>query len=877
MDSMILNGQKNTLAEYMILFGAHNHPPMLHKDFYDSWKSKMELYMQNRENGRMILKSVEHVPLIWPTIKENRVTKTKNLLNCLLQRKSNLIVISRELISFFKFRDKVLLVEAQGKGKVLNEEELEFLADLGIAEGPVTQSVITHTVTYQADDLDAYDSDCDEISTAKAVLMTNFSSYGSYVISEKVQLIRPMLYDGSVIAKDTNVISIVDYEETLMLEKENFGKRFVPQQELFDEQDFWLQTSHPNTDQSASLLVKIEAPQELPKIRITLSQRRINLSQILIDFGDSYQAPPEETGKGSASESFAKKKGRTVAITTEDMQKRRNEAEGSETLEQTFNRLQAIVSHLEFMDVEIEQDDLNQKFLTSLVPEWLMYIIVWRNRDDLDTMSLDDVYNHIKVYEPEVQKKSETNSQNMAFISSSNTSSGKGEVHTASVSTASTQVSTASTDVTAASISHDTTGKKITIQGSGVAGFDKFKVECFNFHKMGHFVRECRAPRNQDRGKRESYRQGPKEEEQAPKALMAIDGIGWDWNYMANEEENHALVADEEVPMEFALMAKSSSSSKNEVYDDSFCSKSCRKNTENLNTKITKLNKELSDIIDFGDSYQAPPEETGKGSASESFAKKKGRTVAITTEDMQKRRNNVKARTTLLLALPDEHYGKGEVHTASVPTASTQVSTASTDVTTASISHDTTGKKITIQGSDVAGFDKFKVECFNYQKMGHFARECRAPRSQDRGKRESYRQGPKEEEQAPKALMAIDGIGWDWSYMANEEENHALVADEEVPIEFALMAKSSSSSKNEVYDDSFCSKSCRKNTENLNTKITKLNEELSDTTDSPKVVKTNKTKTARKSPVKYAEMYRSTSKTPKVRGNQRNWNNLKSQ
>nr|GEX44624.1 ribonuclease H-like domain-containing protein [Tanacetum cinerariifolium] len=91
-------------------------------------------------------------------------------------------------------------------------------------------------------------------------------------------------------------------------------------------------------------------------------------------------------------------------------------------------RLQSIVSHLEFMDVEIEQDDLNQKFLTSLAPEWLMYTIVWRNRDDLDTMSLDDVYNHLKVSVPEVQKKLESNSQNMAFISSSNTNSGKGSI-----------------------------------------------------------------------------------------------------------------------------------------------------------------------------------------------------------------------------------------------------------------------------------------------------------------------------------------------------------------------------------------------------------------------------------------------------------------
>nr|GEX08362.1 hypothetical protein [Tanacetum cinerariifolium] len=77
MDSMIPIGQKNTLAEYMILSGADNRPPLLDKDLYDSWKSRMELYMQNREHERMMLKSVEHSPLIWPTIEENRVTRTK--------------------------------------------------------------------------------------------------------------------------------------------------------------------------------------------------------------------------------------------------------------------------------------------------------------------------------------------------------------------------------------------------------------------------------------------------------------------------------------------------------------------------------------------------------------------------------------------------------------------------------------------------------------------------------------------------------------------------------------------------------------------------------------------------------------------------------
>ncbi|GKB03955.1 hypothetical protein Tco_0832098 [Tanacetum coccineum] len=67
----------STLAKFMILFGGDNRPPMLEKHLYDSWKSRMELYMQNKEHGRMILESVEHGLLIWPTIKENSVTRTK--------------------------------------------------------------------------------------------------------------------------------------------------------------------------------------------------------------------------------------------------------------------------------------------------------------------------------------------------------------------------------------------------------------------------------------------------------------------------------------------------------------------------------------------------------------------------------------------------------------------------------------------------------------------------------------------------------------------------------------------------------------------------------------------------------------------------------
>nr|GEV38154.1 ribonuclease H-like domain-containing protein [Tanacetum cinerariifolium] len=339
----------------------------------------------------------------------------------------------------------------------------------------------------------------------------------------------------------------------------------------------------------------------------TVKKIALLLKTGVIEFGDSYEAPTTDAAIGSASEGTTTKKGRTIALTTEDMQKRKNDVKARTTL------LLALFDEHQ-LRFKIEQDDLNQKFLTSLAPEWLMHTIVWRSRSDLDTMSLDDLYNHLKVYESEVQKKSESNSQNMAFISSAKNSSGKEDVNTASIPTVSTNVSPASVNIRAKK-----TGKKISIQGTDVAGFDKSKVECFNCHKMGHFARECMAPRSQDRGRRDNYRQWSKVKEQAPKVLMAIDEVGWDWSFIANEKEDHALVADEEAPTEFALMAKTSAES--DVFDNSLCSKNClsqveetlMKEKEELESKLTGFKLATKDLDNLIGSHRSDKIKEGLG------------------------------------------------------------------------------------------------------------------------------------------------------------------------------------------------------------------------------------------------------------------------
>ncbi|GJT05129.1 retrovirus-related pol polyprotein from transposon TNT 1-94 [Tanacetum coccineum] len=328
MDSIISLGQKNTLAEYMILSGADNRPPMLDKDLYDSWKSRMELYMQNREHGRLILELVEHGPLIWHTVEENGVIRTKKYAELSAAKKiqadcdmkaTNIILqgLPADIYSlherecklydaFDKFTHikgeslhtyylrftqliddmniyKMKMEQFQVNTKFLNSlppewsfvvhvfspgdypiaclnKAMTFLMDVASSRFLTTKNQLRNSsnprnqATIQDDrvtvqqvhgrqgqnysekamlaeaqearqildeeqltrDLDTYDSDCDDLSNAQAILMANIPNYGSNVISEE------NVQDTNLQAQqDSMILSVIEQMSEQMINHVN--------------------------------------------------------------------------------------------------------------------------------------------------------------------------------------------------------------------------------------------------------------------------------------------------------------------------------------------------------------------------------------------------------------------------------------------------------------------------------------------------------------------------------------------------------------------------------------------------------------------------------------------------------------------------------
>ncbi|GJT90265.1 hypothetical protein Tco_1079110 [Tanacetum coccineum] len=250
----------------------------------------------------------------------------------------------------------------------------------------------------------------------------------------------------------------------------------------------------------------------------------------------------------------------------------------SETIDQTFDRLQKLISQLENQGEVITQEDMNLKLLRSLPSEWKTHALIWRNKEEIETISLDDLYNNLKIYEHELTGSTNTsqNSQNVAFVSSNSTNSSTKEAYntTYRISAAHTQCNPTSGDNLKQIDPDDLeeidlqwemamltirarkfikrTCRKLNVNGQRV-GFDRSKVECYNL------------------------------ETPTKNALVAQDGIGgYDWNYQAEEEH----------PTNFALMAYTSpGSSSNSDSEVDSCSKSCVKAYATLKEQYDIENK----------------------------------------------------------------------------------------------------------------------------------------------------------------------------------------------------------------------------------------------------------------------------------------------
>nr|GEV26749.1 putative ribonuclease H-like domain-containing protein [Tanacetum cinerariifolium] len=209
----------------------------------------------------------------------------------------------------------------------------------------------------------------------------------------------------------------------------------------------------------------------------------------------------------------------------------------SEGLDQIHDRLQKLVNQLEIHRISLSQEDVNMKFLRSLPFDWKTHTLIWRNKADLEDKSLDDLFNSLKIYEFDVKHSSSpsTASQNLAFVSSSQTDSTTDSVSAAvsvfvvgsklpasplpnvdSLSNVVIYSFFASQSTSPQFVNEDLkqidTGKNLGANGTASIGFDMSKVECYNYHRKGHFARECRSPKDPRRP----------EEEPANFALMAF-------------------------------------------------------------------------------------------------------------------------------------------------------------------------------------------------------------------------------------------------------------------------------------------------------------------------------------------------------------------
>ncbi|GJT00224.1 putative ribonuclease H-like domain-containing protein [Tanacetum coccineum] len=282
----------------------------------------------------------------------------------------------------------------------------------------------------------------------------------------------------------------------------------------------------------------------------------------------------------------------------------------TEALDKAYDRFQKLISQLEVHGVAVSNKDANQKFLRALPSSWNNIALIMRNNRNVaflsaDTNSINEVNTANGVstaagHSSQGQASSSSYTNDLMFSFFPNQSSGLqlDDEDLEQIDHDNLEEMDIKWQVSILSIRvkrfYKKTERKLIINGKEPVGFDKAKVECFNYFKRGHFARECRAPRNQEnrngdawyRSRDNTRRIIPVETSDAlvvqDDALIMQDGLGYDWSYI-----------DQDEPTEFALMAYTLNSSGSDT-EVQYCSKNYVKTYEKLQKQFDEQRQTLS-------------------------------------------------------------------------------------------------------------------------------------------------------------------------------------------------------------------------------------------------------------------------------------------